>query len=100
MTTPRIVTVPYRGLRCRELSCQTELIMVRTPRDLTIPLERRPVELSDDERGLFVVVTGLDEEPTAYGLRAARELGLILGLGTPIYRAHWAGCTKAARFRR
>jgi hypothetical protein len=98
--TPKIVTVPYRGLRCRELDCQRPLVMVATMRDTTLPLEADLVAL-DDPRGCFVIVEGLEyRPPTALGIRAARELGLEILTGDHVYRAHWSGCTKPERFRR
>jgi hypothetical protein len=67
-----------------------------------MPLERAslPFRLIEDERGIFVVVTGLDAEPTAYGLTAARKAGLIIGEETVVYRAHWSACPARDRFRK
>jgi hypothetical protein len=99
-----IVTIPYRGLLCRELSCQAEILMVATTRGRTMPLDRELVPLGDDDvRGLFVVVDELepgDVGPTAIGIRAARELGFHVESGDLVYRAHWSACSKADRFRR
>lgn len=98
----RIVTVPYKGLRCRELDCQARLVMVATMRDNQMPLEAELVPFDHEEmRGLFVVVEGLESRPpTALGIKAARQLGLEIDAGDLVYRAHWSGCTNARRFRR
>lgn len=98
----KIVTVPYRGLRCRELDCQAKIVLVPTMRETRMPLEAELVPFDHEEmRGLFVVVEGIESrEPTVLGIRAARELGLTIEAGDHVYRAHWSGCTNARRFRR
>jgi hypothetical protein len=87
MSERTIVTLPYRGLRCRELDCQAEIVMATTTRHRQMPLEREPTFLGAlieakpegeelDERGLFVAVRGRPE------LRATRrDAGLPGPLG-------------------
>lgn len=112
MSERSIVTLPYRGLRCRELECQAEIVMATTTRHRQMPLEREPTFLGAlidakpegeelDERGLFVAVRSDREMPAiALSLKAAVVQSFTLHAETPVYRAHWAGCVGAARFRR
>lgn len=98
----KLVTVPYRGIHCRELKCQVEIIMVGTTRSRTMPLERELVPLPADLRGHFVIVEELEpgDRPTAIGIKTARELGFHVETGDLVYRAHWSACPAASRFRR
>lgn len=101
---PRIVTVPNRGLRCREPTCQAEIVMVKTKRGQTMPLDRDPVALETDERGRFIVLELPDPEtqtvtiPTAVSLSQARHLGIEIP--ELVYVAHWGTCKAPSRFRR
>lgn len=99
--TIHVVSLPYRGLKCRHDACQAELILARTVKDRRMPLERDPMALNaQDERGLFVILENVAERTTtAYGLTAARELVEITA-DTLVYRAHWSNCPGAAGFRR
>lgn len=97
---PKIVHVPWRGLRCRELSCQAEIVMVATTRGKTMPLDREVVPAGDwhtDARGLFLVLE-LDGEPVAHGLTAAEKVGAEIP--ELVYAGHWGTCKAPSRFRR
>lgn len=105
MTTTRIVHLPSRGLRCRALNCQAEIILATTLKRRQMPVDRHPIPLQeldpDQERAAFVPVQGaLEADPelvVLLGLTAARRLGYE---PREVYLAHWATCRDPDRFRR
>lgn len=104
----RTISIPYRGLRCREPSCQAQIFLSPTVRGRTMPLDKDALLYTaasgDGDRGLFVILpeTPASARGVAYGIKAALAMvGLEkLPPNTTVYRAHWATCTKADRFRR
>lgn len=101
----RIVTIPYRGLRCRELTCQARITLAPTTRGRTMPLDAEPIRYGDAEtdKGLFVILDlPGSSRAIAVGIRAAcAELGLEeLPPDSTVYAGHWGTCSKPDRFRR